>query len=324
MKTRKSNQLQSSLSIAILALALLPAALPALSGQGSRGRPSAEQVRRNALVSMSAALAPFAGAWVSIAERFVTDPGRADDARLAVIGLTLANANLDRFELSRGQNEDERALATNRLEELVLLAPSWTLRAGSGGAAVYLVLSVRRLQGECEPDADADRVALLRLAADEILRAEASARRFDGSSFGSFPEELADSAAAFSGAAVLLPATDESAAWEVAGRDLGGRVLAGCPSPETLLFASEASLSYLVAGRGIPRELTRVPALLGGAGRCRTSVAWSSSETLSRDGEVADETAAALAASRTVAMTLLEHYLWIHPPGTGCDDGPEL
>lgn len=327
MKTRKSNQFASSLSIAIAALALvvLPAALPAMSGQGPRERPTAEQLRRNALASMSASLAPFAEAWVPVAERFVTNPGGADDARLVVVGLSLVNADLGRFELSRGQNEDARALATNRLEEIVLLAPSWTLRAGSGGAAVYLALTVRRLQGECDPGADGDRVALLRIASDELLRAEASARRLDGSSFGAFPEEVADSAAAFAGAAVLLPATEETEGWEAAGRELGGRVLAGCPSPETLLFGSEAALSYLVVGRGIPRELTRVPALLGGAGRCRSNVAWSSSETFSGDGaEVDDETARALAASRVVAATLLEHFLWINPPGTACGDGPQL
>jgi hypothetical protein len=274
---------------------------------------------------MSASLAPFAEAWVPVAERFVTNPGGADDARLVVVGLSLVNADLGRFELSRGQNEDARALATNRLEEIVLLAPSWTLRAGSGGAAVYLALTVRRLQGECDPGADGDRVALLRIASDELLRAEASARRLDGSSFGAFPEEVADSAAAFAGAAVLLPATEETEGWEAAGRELGGRVLAGCPSPETLLFGSEAALSYLVVGRGIPRELTRVPALLGGAGRCRSNVAWSSSETFSGDGaELDDETARALAASRVVAATLLEHFLWINPPGTACGDGPQL
>jgi hypothetical protein len=325
MKTRNSNHPKSSLSMAILALALLPAALPALSGQGPRDRPTPDQRRRAALASMSAALAPFGGEWALIAERFVQDPGGAADARLAVIGLTLANANLDRFELSRGQNEDERATATNRLEELVLLAPSWTLRAGSGGAAVYLALSVRRLQGECYPGADVDYLELLRVASDELLRTEASARRLDGTSFGAFPEELADSAAAFSGAAILLPATEESAGWEAAGRELGGRVLAGCASPETLFFTSEAALSYLVAGRGIPYELTRVPALFGAAGRCRSRGAWSSSEPISGDGlAVDDETAPVLAASRAVAATLLEHFLWIYPPGTGCDDGPLL
>jgi hypothetical protein len=331
MTTRKSNQSltsKSSLSPAILALALvvLPAALPALSGQGPRGRPTAEQRHRAALASMSAALAPFAsGGWAPIAARFAEDPGGAADARLVVVGLSLANADLDRFELSRGPNEAERTRALERLEEIVLLAPAWTLRSGSGGAAVYLALTVRRLQGECGSEVGADRVDALRAASDELLRAEAAGRRPDGSSFGAFPEELADSAAAFAGAAVLLPATEASESWEAAGRELGGRVLAGCASPETLLFASEAALSYQVAGRGIPIELSRVPALFGAAGRCRSRIAWSSSETFSGDGvAVGDETASVLAASRAVTVTLLEHFLWIYPPGTACGDGPLL
>jgi hypothetical protein len=310
-----------SLSVSLLALALSAGTLPALDN-GGRVRDPGDR-RRAQLASMSASLAPFAeDTWPAIAGRFDADPGGAFNARLVMVAISLANADVDRFEL--GVGPESRLSAIERLEDVVARQAEWTGRAGSGGAAVYLAMTARRLSAECDLGGDVDRVQGLVQASEDTLRSEATMRSTDGTSFGAFPEEIADSAAVFSGAAMLLPVSEDTPRWEAAGRTLGQRVLSGCTTAETLLFGSEAALSYLLAGRGIPRELTRVPALSPSAPRCRSNVSWSATESSS--GEAAsldDRTKAALAASRSVAVTLLEHYLWIFRPGSApCPGDP--
>ena len=304
-----------NLSVSLLALALTAGALPALDGGGRVRDP--EDRWRAQLASMSAALAPFAeDTWPAIAGRFDGDPGAEFNARLVMVAISLANADVARFELGVGL--EWRVRAIERLEDVVVRQAEWTDRRGSGGAAVYLAMTVRRLRAECDVGDEGGRVEALARVSDDILLSEAVFRETEG--IMSLPEDLADASAAFVGAAVLLPSSDETSGRESAGLDLGARALYGCPSPETVLFASEAALSYQVARRGVPTQLTRVPALAPGLPRgCKASRVWSASESISPEAaSLDDRTKAALSASRNTAVLLMEHFLWVFPPAAGC------
>lgn len=298
--------------------------LPAIQGGTDGRQPPAELRRRAELTSMGAALAAFGGGvWSDFAKRFTDDPAGAGNARLVLVPLSLANVEINRYELSKSKDADALARALGRLEFVVAQETAWSARAGSGGSAAYLALSVLRLARECDVGDQNDRIEGLRLSAERILRSEASARLSDGASFGGGAEALADSAAVFAAAAALLDPSDDSAAWELACRDLARRALANCPSPESVLFVTEGALSYVLAGRPIPKELSRVPPLsLVGSRGCGSRVGWSTQETVSADGGELDEaTAAVLAESRALTLTLIEHFLWIYPPGSSCSGG---
>jgi hypothetical protein len=285
---------------------------------GDEGEQRREVARRSQLAAMGSVLKSYGAADSSALTEFLAaNPTGEVNAELMVIPLSLGNVYLNAFELRRSGADLERSI--QQFEFVAGQDGSWTGQHGSGAVIAYLQISLARVDRECDVGDLAGRIADLKVRVDQITLSEAQSRSVAELPSSEDPsEDDANDAALFAAAANFLADGPDRAGWLDRSRTLASRALSGCPSPVTLLVASEGALTFQMTGSGVPDEFGKVPPLkiqVGASVSCPSVAWWLVSTSTGTSEQIGQRLSTALVNSRTVAVTLTEHFLWSYPGG---------
>jgi hypothetical protein len=292
---------------------------------GDEGQQQRDVARRAQLAAMGSVLKSYGAADSSALTDFLAaNPTEEVNAELMIIPLSLGNVYLNAFELRRSASDLERSI--QQFEFVAGQDVSWTGRHGSGAVIAYLQISLARVDRECDVGDLAGRIADVKVRVDQITLSEAQSRSVTALPSSEDPsEDDANDAALFAAAANFLPDGPDRAGWLERSRTLASRALSGCPSPVTLLIASQGALSFQITGSGVPDEFGKVPPLkiqVRESKSCPSVAWWLVSTSTETSEQIGQRLSSALMNSRTVAVALTEHFLWSY--SGGCFDGEPL
>lgn len=333
--TRQNRKIRSfERAGAVASLLFLGASLLfAISIDGRPPRHRASEIRWMDIFAQN-----YAGAdWSLVTSDLAAHPDDPANPAFMSVPLSLANVYLNRYETGRDKADLERSIQT--VEWVTSHRGLWGTREGSGSVVSYVDISVLRLQAECDIGGFETRIADLWRTAMAITAEEAGALvgtperpcrpslRLEACVASILPvpaedESRASRAALFAAAASFLPGDPRAPLWADGARQLALSLPAYvCPTADTELALSQATLSYQLAGGDAPPEFGSQGGGNSGDTTLRCSPFPTRYETAGAVAIVEPGPALAVAIrdSQLVAFSLSEVYLVRFPPGSGCD-----